>query len=57
LRFVMKPLFDHVDYYLKLAQLTNLKQKGRIGDAEYRNLVDSLTVKFFVGEDIETKTP
>ena len=57
LRFVMKPLFDHIDYFLKLAQLTMLKQKGRIGEAEYQNLVNSLTVKFFVGEDVETKTP
>ena len=57
LRFVMKPLFDHVDYYLKLAQLTRLKQKGRIGDNEYTNLVNSLTVKFFAGEDVKTKTP
>src|SRR5262245_57161727 len=57
LRFVLKPLFDYVDYYLKLAQLTHLKQKGRIGDAEYQDMVNSLTVKFFVGEDVKTKIP
>src|SRR5215467_4533595 len=53
LRAIMKPLFGHIEYYGKIAQLTHRRDKGRIGDVEYQSLVSRLTVRFFVGEETE----